>query len=126
LIALDTSSLRRYLRRLVDGNTVLVTRAINSGEAMLPPVSLTEALSDVNITDEDRQRTLNIPLLPLFDGYWYRAGNLRRNLLANRMKAPVADCLIAQACLDMGVPLIAYDREFKRFIPMGLKLILEV
>jgi predicted nucleic acid-binding protein len=126
LIAVDTSSLRRYLRGEVNSAAVLVARAITSGEAMLPPVVLTEAISDVNLTEHDRQRTLDIALMPLFGGYWYRAGNLRRNLLANRMKAPAADCLIAQACIDMQIALIASDREFKRFIPMGLKLFFEV
>jgi predicted nucleic acid-binding protein len=126
LIAIDTSSLRRYLRDEVSGATARVARAVMSDEAMLPPIVLTEALSDVNLSEEDRRRTLEIPLMPLFNGYWYRAGNLRRRLFENRLKAPAADCLVAQACLDMGIPLIASDREFMRFIPMGLKLFFEV
>jgi predicted nucleic acid-binding protein len=126
LIAVDTSSLRRYLRGDVSGATVRVARALMSAEAMLPPMVLTEALSDVHLSEGDRQRTLEIPLVPLYEGYWYRTANLRRRLYEKRLKAPAADCLIAQACIDINIPLIASDREFKRFIPLGLKLVLEV
>src|SRR5256885_281905 len=83
------------------------------GEAMLPPVVLTEALSSVEITKEDVRRTLRIPLMPLFNGYWYRAGNLRRDLLARGFRVSTPDCLIAQAWIDMGIALITYDRDFK-------------
>ena len=126
MIAIDTSSLRRFLRGEISGTTARIAQAVTSGDAMLPPIVLTEALSDVNLRPEDRRRTLEFPLMPLYDGYWYRAGNLRRQLFENRLKAPTADCLIAQACLDMGLLLIASDREFKRFVPIGLKLFLEV
>ena len=126
MIGVDTSSLRRYLRNDVSGATARIARAVTIGEVMLPPIVLTEALSDVNLSEGDRRRTLDLPLMPLFHGYWYRAGNLRHWLFENRLKAPAADCLVAQACLDMGIPLISSDREFKRFIPMGLKLFFEV
>jgi predicted nucleic acid-binding protein len=67
--------------------------------------------------------TRSLPLLDLFDGYWFRAGNLRRRLLSRERTAPLADCLIAQACIDADVPLLTYDRGFGRYVADGLKLL---
>jgi predicted nucleic acid-binding protein len=62
-------------------------------------------------------------LLPLRNGYWFRAGKLRRQLLLNKRSAPIADCLIAQACIDSNVPLLTYDNGFTRFVDAGLDLL---
>jgi predicted nucleic acid-binding protein len=35
----------------------------------------------------------------------------------------IADCLVAQACMDNDVPLLTYDGDFDRFIDLGLKVI---
>jgi len=126
MIAIDTSSLKRYLAGEVDLDTALVGRAVVTGEAVLPPIVLTEGLSDPDLTDEDAEFLRSLPLLRLYGGYWARAGNLRRDLLVNRLAKDTPDCLVAQACIDADVPLITYDRDFLRFIKAGLKLVVEV
>ena len=58
------------------------------------------------------------------EGYWDRAGFLRARLLAAKRKAPLADTLIAQSCLDHDVGLIARDTDYHQFSRMaGLKLV---
>lgn len=42
-----------------------VARALINGEAELPPIVLTEALSDRTLTEHDARRTVSIPLMPL-------------------------------------------------------------
>ena len=44
-------------------------------------------------------------------------------LLRNGRKAKLADCLIAQACIDNDAPLITYDRDFRHFESAGLRVI---
>jgi predicted nucleic acid-binding protein len=58
-------------------------------------------------------------------GYWHRAGSLRVQVLAKKRKAHPGDALIAQSCIDGGVPLITRDRDFQAFADTaGLNLIL--
>lgn len=123
MIAVDTNVLRRYLRGTIDSHTPLLAEALFNGEALLPPVVQTEALSARDLTQNEIDRTRQIRLLPLLDGYWYRTGKLRRDLYWRERTAPIADCLIAQACIDFDVPLLTYDDGFTRFIDFGLQLI---
>lgn len=123
MIAVDTNVLRRYFRGVIDSHTAIVAEAINSDDAFLPPIVLTEAMSNPDLHDHEFVRTCSLPLLTLFHGYWLRAGNLRRQLITDHRAAPIADCLIAQACIDAGVPLLTDDGGFTRYIEFGLKLL---
>jgi len=40
---------------------------------------------------------------------------LRAKVLAKRRKARLGDALIAQSCIDGGVPLLTRDRDFRAF-----------
>jgi predicted nucleic acid-binding protein len=40
---------------------------------------------------------------------------LRATVLAKRRKARLGDALIAQSCLDAGIPLLTRDRDFRAF-----------
>lgn len=122
MIALDTSSLRRWSRREPGEDVQLARAAILSGEAVLPPIVLSEALSSPAVEQEFVQFVLTLPLLDLEEGYWKRAGDLRRNVLSDGNKAKLADVLVAQVCIDKGVLLITHDADFRHFVPAGLKL----
>jgi predicted nucleic acid-binding protein len=66
---------------------------------------------------------LPMPQLEILPGHWHRAANLRANLLAKKLKANLADTLIAQCCIDHGVALITRDTDFRHFAKHGgLKL----
>ena len=101
----------------------LARDALDSGVATLPPVVLTELLSNPKITTAASEYVAGVPLLPLLDGYWRRAAILRADLLRQRFKAELADCLIAQSCIDHDIPLITYDLDFRHFTPAGLMLL---
>jgi len=64
-----------------------------------------------------------LPLLDVSDRYWERVGALRAKLAAARRRAPLADALIAQSCLDHEVPLITRDTDFRGFARVS-KLVL--
>jgi predicted nucleic acid-binding protein len=40
---------------------------------------------------------------------------LRAKVLARRRKARLGDALIAQCCIDHGIPLLTRDRDFRAF-----------
>jgi len=123
LIALDSSAFARLLDGLHDRASDAARDALDTRVATLPPVVLTELLSNPQITAPAIDYVASVPLLPLLDGYWSRAASLRADLLRRGFKAELADCLIAQSCIDHDIPLITYDRDFRHFMPAGLKLL---
>ena len=65
----------------------------------------------------------DLPLLEITEGYWERAGALRARILSQKLKAKLADTLIAQSCLDHDVALVTRDGDFRHFAARGLKLL---
>src|SRR5260221_3012678 len=91
---------------------------------VLPPIVLTELLSNRFLPSHIADRLLALPLLATADGYWQRAGVLHARVLSHGLKARIADALVAQSCLDQDVPLIARDGDFRHFARHGgLKLL---
>ena len=124
MIALDTSSLVAYLGGAAGADVEMVATALDQRQAILPPVVLTEILSDPKLSSEVRSALLDLPLLDLTAGYWERAGILRSAILSKGRKARVADALIAQSCLDASVPLVTRDGDFRHFAGLaGLVLL---
>jgi predicted nucleic acid-binding protein len=122
LIAIDTSSLRRWSRNENGIDVIRVDAAVLSGDAALPPIVLSEALSSPAVEAGFVAFVLSLPLLPIDDGYWKRAGELRRSVLEAGLKANIADALIAQNCIDNNASLITHDADFRHFTLAGLKL----
>jgi predicted nucleic acid-binding protein len=82
-------------------------------------------LSDPNLPSDVSQTLLELPLVGIEAGYWQRAGELRAKVLAKRPKARLGDALIAQSCIDQGIPLLTRDRDFRAFAEAtGLNLII--
>jgi len=123
LIAVDTSSLSRFFDGSQDRSTGVLRDALRAGIAVLPPIVLTELLSNDRLSLEAQIAIKDLPLLPLREAYWERAGTLRASLLRAGHKAKLADCLIAQSCIDSAAPLITYDRDFRHFAAAGLRLL---
>lgn len=115
MIAVDTSSLIAYLEGATGPDVALVDMALAEQQLVLPPVVLAEALSDPAVPSAVRAVLTSLPMLEIEAGYWERAGLLRAGILAQHRKARVADALIAQSCLDHGVPLVTRDRDFRNF-----------
>jgi predicted nucleic acid-binding protein len=89
------------------------------------PVVLTELLSDPKLPSDVAETLSQVPLIEIGPGYWQRAGMLRAMVLAKRRKARLGDALIAQSCIDRGVPLLTRDQDFRTFTEAaGLDLVL--
>ena len=122
MIAIDTSSLRRFLDGRSGDDVRAVRDAIERGVAVLPPPVLCEALSDPALPPAMAEDIAALPALELLDGFWQRAGLLRSHVMRRGHKAKLADSLIAQSCIDHEVPLITHDRDFRHFARWGLLL----
>lgn len=119
MIAVDTSSLIAFFGG-EDGRDVEgVDEALELRLAVLPPVVLTEILSDPELDSELAELILDLPTLEVLPGYWERAAALRAKVLAKRRRARLADTLIAQSCIDHEAPLVTRDTNFRHFAQDG-------
>jgi predicted nucleic acid-binding protein len=124
VIAVDTSSMVAFLEGDPGDDTDLVQSALEDRQVVLPPVVLTELLSEPTLPVTVRSMLGGLPLLEVEPGFWERAGRLRAAILKRKMKARIADALIAQSCLDQSVPLVTRDRDFRHIARVaGLALL---
>lgn len=124
MIAADTSSVVAYLAGDEASDVTSVDAALAANQLCLPPVVLTELLSDPKLPSQVAAILTQIPLLQITEGFWERAGVLRSKLISRKRRARLADSLIAQVCLDHGVALITRDADFRAFAQIaGLKVL---
>lgn len=122
-VAADSSTVISYFNGAAGDDVRRLRGAMAAGELALPPVVLTEVLSDPGIDAVVEKHLLDIARLDIRNEYWTRAGQNRRLLMRKGFKARVGDALIAQACIDHEVALITRDRDFRHFAEhCGLRL----
>jgi predicted nucleic acid-binding protein len=123
MLAADASAISAFVKGGPGNDVDLLDATLRSGELALPPVVVTELYSDVVIAEWAEAQLQRVRLLPIGDGYWRRAGLNRQLLMAQKLKAKVADTLIAQSCIDNDIALITRDPDFRHFAKYcGLKL----
>jgi predicted nucleic acid-binding protein len=124
MIAADTSTWVAYLGGGGGKDVQLLDKALEDRQVVMVSVVLTELLSDPELPPGVAKTLLEIPQMEIDLGYWQRAGDLRSRVLAKRRKARLGDALIAQSCIDRGIPLLTRDRDFRAFAQAaGLELI---
>ena len=119
MIALDSSALIAYLEGRESAAAAAAGMVLDNHQACLPPVVVSEVLSDPKLPEQVADLIKAMPSLPVTEGYWERAGALRARLIARGLKARLADTLVAQSCLDHGVGLVTADRDFRHFAKFG-------
>ena len=127
MIAIDSSSWIAFFsdREPAGDDTALVESALADQQACLPPVVLTELLSDPKLPRDVATLLSQLPVLDPNPEFWIRAGGLRAKLLARKQRARLADTLIAQSCIDHDVRLVTRDTDFRHFARLGgLKLVI--
>lgn len=126
MIAIDSSSWIAFFSDAEPpgDDTEFVECALADHQACLPPVVLTELLSDPKLPRSLALLLAELPLLTPHAGFWERAGRLRARVIARRHRARLADALIAQSCIDHHVRLVTRDDDFRHFVrPGGLRLV---
>lgn len=125
MVAVDTSTLVAYLSNSKGEDIEILDQALANRVVYLPPVVLCEILSDPKLPESVSQLFRKLPVLSITEGYWERAGKSRSKLIAKRLKARLADTLIAQVCLDNKIPLLTRDSDFRHFAKYcGLELVI--
>jgi len=122
VIAVDTSSLRRFLAGDEGRDTDAIAGLLQNRQLVLPPVVVTEILSEPRLQRTTIAAISAVPMLEILDGFWVRAGELRAKVIGAGNKAKVADTLIAQSCIDHRVRLLTNDSDFRHFLRWGLVL----
>ncbi len=115
MIAADTSTWVAFLESGKGADAELLDKALGDRQVVMVPVVLTELLSDPKLSPNVAETLSEVPQLEIVSGYWQRAGALRAKVLAKRRKARLGDALIAQSCIDQGIPLLTRDRDFRAF-----------
>jgi predicted nucleic acid-binding protein len=115
MIAADTSTWVAFLEGGKGKDIHLLDQALEERQVLMAPVVLTELMSDPKLPSDVAKTLSEVPLIEVGEGYWQRAGLLRAKVLAKRRKARLGDALIAQSCIDRGVPLLTRDRDFRAF-----------
>jgi predicted nucleic acid-binding protein len=116
MIAADTSTWIAYLQGEKGEDAQLLDKALAERRVLMIPVVLTELLSDPGLPAGVAATLAAVPMIDVEPGYWHRAGTLRAKVLSRRRKARLGDALIAQTCVDRGIPLLTRDRDFRAFI----------
>ncbi|HEX5037001.1 MAG TPA: PIN domain-containing protein [bacterium] len=119
MIAVDSSSFIAFLSGDEGDDVDAVAIALAQKQAVLPPVALSELLSDPKLPQAVATLLKQLPLLPLTEGFWERVGSMRSRILKSGRKARLADALIAQSCLDHDVALVTRDDDFRHFAQAG-------
>jgi len=123
MIAADASSLSALLSGEAGPDVDRLAEELNRGELRLPPVVLTELLTDAGVAKLLGPKLRDLEVLEITPGYWQRAGETRAKLKSRGLKANIADALIAQSCIDHDVALITRDADFRHLAKYcGLKL----
>jgi predicted nucleic acid-binding protein len=115
MIAADTSTWIAFFQGEAGKDVELLDRGLGDRQVLMVPPVLTELLSDPGIPSKVSKALSDLPLIEIQPGFWNRAGALRASILAKQRKARLGDVLIAQSCLDAGIPLLTRDRDFRAF-----------
>jgi len=115
VITVDTSTWIAFFKGDRGEDAEQLDRALRDRQVLMAPAVLTEMLSDPKLSPQVSQALEELPLIEITPDYWQRAGAQRAKVLAKRRKARLGDALIAQSCIDRGIPLLTRDRDFRAF-----------
>ena len=124
MLCIDTSSMIAFLEGQNGRDVELIDQALLDQVGVFAPVTVTELLSDPELTASTCNAISAILVLPILNGFWERAGILRAKVLKRGRKAKLADTLIVQSCIDHQTTLVSRDQDFEIFKKLaGLKLL---
>jgi predicted nucleic acid-binding protein len=123
VLAVDSSTVIAYIQGQAGTDVDHLDASIANGELVLSPIVITEVLSEPRLPAEHSALIRALPTLPFHEGFWARAAESRAKILSRKLRARLADTLIAQSCIDHNIPLITRDSDFRHFANYcGLKL----
>ncbi len=124
MITVDSSTLIAYITGDFSRDTdILHESFIQNKTVALCPLVVTE-MASVVLDAQVRGLLQQFHRLEFKDGFWERAGALRYQLIHRKLKAGIADAIIAQSAIDHAAPLLTRDRDFRHYATLcGLELV---
>ena len=123
MIAVDSSAFILFFKDAEHPVSYQVAQLLEASLVVIPPVVLSELLSDPVLPDDLAEMLSDLLILHITEGYWQRVGKMRADTLRRKFKSRLADVMIAQSCIDYGVPLLTCDLDFRHYEHFhGLKL----
>lgn len=123
MIAVDSSSMIAFFNNDEGEDVLQVQQCLDTGTLLLPPIVLIELLSAPFLPETIKNNIELLPILDITPMYWNRVGLMRATLIENKLKARIADAMVAQVCIDNDICLITRDKDFRHFNKyFGLKL----
>jgi len=123
MVAVDTSTLIAFIQGQSGIDVDELDHGLAARTVALPPVVITEILSEPTLPETYRALVLRLPVVDITNGYWIRTADTRAIILTQKLRARLPDALIALSCIDHDVPLITRDRDFRHFAKhCGLRL----
>lgn len=123
IVTADSSVMIDYFKGINSKETKLVYEMIEEKSLTLPPMVISELLSNHNLDDVAIETISVMPTLDVQDGFWIRSGLSRAKILSKKLKARMLDVQIAQICIDNDVAIVTKDKDFRHFKKyLGLKI----
>ena len=95
-VAVDSSSMIAYFQGQKGDDVDAITELLEEARIIIPPVVLCELLSDPKLPMAVAHSLSAFPALEITKDYWRRVAHLRSKLIAKKLKARLADSMIAQ------------------------------
>lgn len=119
MIAADTSTWIAFLQGETAPDTIQLDGALRAGQVRMVPIVLAELLSAPILSPEASRQINAVRILELSEGFWHRSGRLRASIHQRGRRAMMADVLIAQCCIDHGLPLLTRDADYRIIAECG-------
>ena len=123
MICVDTCVWSKFLAGEATTEVLKLKKMLEQGEVVMTPIVLCELLSFSELPAKVKFFLKEFRRIPVQETAWVSAGEMRSELFKKGLKAKLADCLIAQTCMDSKVPFLTVDRDFRHFKKFGLDLI---
>ena len=121
MIAADTNVWIAFLNGIQNKNTDRLAQALERGMVVMPTVVLFELLSG-ELSQETEGYLIAVPATTSNLVFWLNAAKMRKQLLGRGLKSRIADCLIAQSCIDSDCEFLTEDKDFRHYLKFGLRI----
>ncbi len=113
MITADTNIFVEYFRGRESSSTKLLEKLLQEHQLVMNPFVLSELISSPKLPGKIEKNLLSLPQIEIQDGFFERAGHLRRKIYTHGKGVPMADVFIAQSCIDSNVSLLTDDQDLE-------------
>ena len=114
MITADTNIFVEFFRGRNNERTTFLENLFKEQQLIMNPFVLSELLSSPKLPEVIEKNLLDLPRIEMTDGFFERAGLLRRKVYAQGKGVPMADIFIAQLAIDAKIPILSDDKDLQQ------------